>query len=213
MKVIQIFASVALVSIASIATAQQATTDSREMLRFGLKAGMNYSNVYDERTDSFEADSKIGFAGGGFLRIPIGRFLGVQPEVLFSQKGFKGSGRFMGNEYNLTRTTNHIDIPLMVALKPTDFLTLVAGPHFSYLLSRRDVFSNSTISIAQQQEFENDKIRKNTFGFIAGLDVDINRVVVGARFGWDAQTNHGDGSSSTPRYKNAWIQGTIGFIF
>jgi len=45
----------------------------------------------------------------------------------------------------------------------------------------------------------------------AGTDVIISHVVISGRMGWDFQTNNGDGTSSTPRYKNKWFQLTVGF--
>ena len=71
-----------------------AQEDFRNNLKLGVKAGANYSNVWDERDNDFEANGKAGFVGGVFLHIPIGKFLGVQPELLFAQKGFQGSGVF-----------------------------------------------------------------------------------------------------------------------
>lgn len=213
MKHIKILVAIAFLSVTSIVIAQDEETDNREKLQFGLKAGLNYSNVYNSNTEEFRADAKFGFAGGAVLRIPIGTYLGIQPEVLFSQKGFKGEGVILGSEYHFTRTTSYIDIPLQIALKPSEFLTLVAGPQYSYLLSQQDVFSNTIVSYSQEQEFENDNIRKNILGFVAGLDINLKHVVLGARMGWDIQNNHGDGTSNTPQYKNAWFQGTIGYAF
>ena len=66
-------------------------------------------------------------------------------------------------------------------------------------------------SSEQEQEFNNDNIRKNVLGFVAGADFNFSHIVVSGRAGWDFQTNHGDGSSSTPRYKNRWLQFTIGY--
>jgi hypothetical protein len=188
-------------------------TSLREKLMLGIKAGGNVSNVYDTRGEEFRTDAKVGFAGGVFLAIPIGKYLGIQPEVLFSQKGFRGRGKVLGGNYDLSRTTSFLDVPLFLAIKPAEFLTLLAGPQFSYLLHQRDVFANATTSIAQEQEFQNDNVRKNILGFVAGFDLNIHHVVLGARVGWDGIQNHGDGSSSTPRYKNAWLQGTFGVRF
>ena len=70
-----------------------------------------------------------------------------------------------------------------------------------------------TITTVQQEEFENDNIRKNTLCLTFGADVNIKHFVIGARAGWDVMTNSGDGSSVTPRYKNVWIQGTLGLRF
>lgn len=187
--------------------------DNREELQFGVKAGLNSSNVYDERTDEFDANAKAGFAGGVFLRVPISRYLGIQPELLFSQKGFKGEGSMLGSEYSFSRTTSYIDIPLQLAFKPFKYVTIVAGPQYSYLISQKDDFDNNFINSTQEEEFENDNIRKNIFGFVVGVDINIKHFVIGTRMGWDIQENHGDGTSSTPRYKNAWLQGTIGYTF
>jgi hypothetical protein len=189
------------------------SVNAQDQLAFGLKVGTNYSNVYDSEGEEFDADGKFGLAMGAFLSIPIGQFIGIQPEVLFSQKGFKATGRILGSTYTLTRTTNYIDVPLLVALKPIESITLLAGPQFSYLMKQKDVFENSSITFQQEQEFENDNIRKNTLCFIGGIDVNLEHVVVGARAGWDLSNNNGNGTSSTPRYKNVWIQATIGYRF
>lgn len=210
MKAIKIITAVALLSLSSMAMAQE-ETDFREDLRLGVKAGLNYSNVYDSRTADFEADSKFGFVGGAFMSIPMGKYFGLQPEILFSQKGFKGTGSLFGSEYKFTRTTSYIDLPLQLAFKPSEFITLLAGPQYSYLLSQKDVFSNSSVSFSQEQEFKDQDVRKNIFGFVVGLEVNLKKVILGTRLGWDIRNNHGDGTSNIPRYKNAWFQGTIGY--
>lgn len=187
--------------------------DNREKLQFGLKAGVNNSNVYDSKGEEFDADSKFGFVGGAVIVIPLGKYLGLQPEVLLSQKGFRANGRILNNTYSFTRTTTYLDIPLQLALKPSEFITLLAGPQFSYLLKQQDVFSNSVYSYEQENEFKQDNARKNTLGAVVGLDINLKHITLGARMAWDLQTNAGDGTSSTPRYKNVWLQGTIGYRF
>jgi hypothetical protein len=185
--------------------------DSRDQFMFGLKAGANYSNVYDTKGDNFNADGKFGVAAGGFISIPIITLFGIQPEILFSQKGFKGTGNILGGSYELTRTSNYLDVPIFLAFKPDPVITILAGPQYSYLLSQKDAFTNGSITTAQKTEFENDNIRKNTLCFVGGLDLNLTHAVIGARAGWDIQNNNGDGSSTTPRYKNVWYQLTIGF--
>ncbi len=187
--------------------------DFRDKLMFGLKAGVNYSNVYDAQGEQFNADPKFGFVGGVFLEIPIGKYLGVQPEVLFSQKGFQATGNLLSNAYTITRTTSFIDIPLFIAFKPSEFLTILAGPQYSYLMKQRDTFTNSNSSVAQEKEFSNDDIRKNIMSFAGGIDFTLRHLVIGGRVAWDVQTNNSNGAATTPRYKNVWYQTTIGFRF
>ena len=212
MKKIVIIASLFLTTTSVIFGQDGANeTDNREKFQFGLKAGLNFSNVYDAKGEKFNADGKFGLAGGLFIAIPIGKYLGVQPEIMFSQKGFKGSGTMLGSDYSFTRTTNYIDIPLQFALKPSEFITLLAGPQISFLMSQKDVFNSTLVSYTQEQQFKQDNIRKNTFGVIGGFDINIKHFTFGARVAWDLQTNAGDGTSTTPRYKNVWFQGTIGY--
>ncbi|MEX2484059.1 MAG: porin family protein [Brumimicrobium sp.] len=211
MKVNKILVLVGIMSIASTAISQE--DDYREELRFGIKAGGNFSNVYDSQSDDFEADGKLGFAGGVALSIPIGKYFGIQPELLLSQKGFKGRGSFLGSDYSFKRTTTYIDIPLQFQLKPSRYVTILVGPQYSYLIKQKDEFNSDFIDSSDEDEFENDNIRRNMLGIVAGLDVNIQKFVFGARMGWDFQNNHGDGSSNTPRYKNVWLQGTVGFYF
>ncbi len=187
--------------------------DYRDRLQFGVKFGTNNSNVYDSEGEEFDADAKFGFVAGTFICIPIGEYLGVQPEFLFAQKGFQATGNILGSTYQFTRTTSYFEIPIYVTLKPSPFITIMAGPQYSYLLQQTDVFGTATTTVEQETEFLNDDLRKNLLGFTLGLDLNLNHFVVGGRFGFDFQKNNVDGTSTTPRYKNVWLQATIGYKF
>lgn len=208
---ISIITGLILSLVTNTITAQTSDPAEGGKFTFGLKAGGNYANVWDEQGQEFDADARIGFAGGAFLGIPIGELLGVQPEILLSQKGFQANGILLGQEYSFTRTNTFIDVPLLIQVKPIEYITILAGPHYSYLIHRKDVYKLGTNSSAQENEFKTDNFRKNILGFTAGIDININHLVVSGRAGWDFQTNLGDGSSITPRYKNQWLQLTLGF--
>ena len=194
-------------------SAQDSKTDCREKLQFGLKIGGNYANVYDTKGENFKADPRFGFAAGAFISLPFGKYLGIQPEIQYSQRGFQGSGNILGFTYKFNRTTTYIDVPILLALKPSEFITIVLGPQYSYLIKQSDVFTSSTINSDQEQEFKNNNIRKNTLCFVGGADVTIKHIVISARVGWDILTNKGDGTSTDPRYKNEWYQLTLGYRF
>lgn len=208
-KIILLIAAIAF--IATISNAQNTASDTRDQAQFGLKIGGNLSNVYDTNDESFSADPKLGLAGGIFAAIPIGTFIGIQPELLFSQKGYRGSGSVLGSEYNYSRTSNFIDVPLLVAIKPISVLTILAGPQYSFLIKETYKFKSDLININDEQAFDNDNLRKNILCFIGGFDINLDQLVVGARVGWDLQNNKGDGTSTNPRYKNMWYQATLGF--
>lgn len=213
MKTVKNIALVAFVSlsVANYSNAQINDDQDDDLPRFGLKAGLNYSNVYDERGEDFVADGRVGYAVGAFVTIPIGTILAFQPELMLSQRGFKATGSFFGNPYEINRVTTHLDVPLLFAFRPAPFLSIVAGPQYSYLLKQKDSYTGSTVDFSVENEFENDNIRRNTLSFLGGLDINLGSVVVGTRVGFDLHENQGDGTSTTPRYKNMWVQGTVGF--
>jgi hypothetical protein len=207
-----VFMMLAMATIITNCNAQD-QGNPRSKFYVGAKGGINYSNVYDTEGEKFQANAKVGFVGGVFLTIPIGELIGFQPELLFSQKGFNGSGVLFGTPYSISRTTNYIDVPLLFSVKPSSLISLHAGPQFSYLLRQKDEFSNTTMSSEQIKQFSNDNVRKNTLCFLGGVDLNVNSFVIGTRIGWDIQNNNGDGTSTTPRYKNRWLQATLGYRF
>ena len=202
--------NVLLISALASLTFTNIQAQDRETPKIGAKGGLMISNIYDKEGEDFEASSKLGYAVGGYFSIPINKVIGIQPEVMLVQKGFKSTGTFLGSEYELNRTTTHLDIPIQFALKPTKNLTLLIGPQYSYMLSRNDKVTYGSLSASDQEEFENDNIRKNTLGLIGGLDINLNTIVLSGRTGWDFQKNNGDGTPEDIRYKNFWVQFTLG---
>ena len=194
-------------------TGMAQTSDFSEKISIGVKAGANISNVYDTQGDEFDADAKLGFAAGAFVQIPLGRFLGFHPEILFSQKGYQGSGSILGSDYNYTRTTNFIDVPLLIALKASPFVTFLVGPQYSYLVSQKYYLHTALGDVTEEEHFENENLLKNTLSATGGFDINLSSIVIGARAGWDITNNKGDGTSTTPRYKNMWYQATVGYRF
>jgi hypothetical protein len=176
----------------------------------GAKAGMNISNVYDSEGDEFDASPKMGIAAGVFMQVPIGTFLGIQPEVMFSQKGYKSTGSVLGFDYTMTRTSNFVDIPVFLAIKPSEYVSLLFGPQYSYLFKQTNELVTPISNSVVEQEFDNENIRKNTFGLAMGMDLRYQVFVLSGRLGMDLFNNNGDGTSTTPRYKNVTGQITLG---
>jgi len=207
-----------LVFYALDSSAQSAASDYkadyREELRFGVKVGFNVSNVYDTEGEAFVADSKAGLALGGFISIPLNRYIGFQPELLLSQKGFRGNGKFLGTAYKFIRTTNHIDVPLLLQFKPSRFLSILGGVQYSYVTSSVDKFKSDLGTTEIKSQFINDDIQKNLFGLMIGADFHIGKYfLLSGRVAWDVMNNRGNGDTKTPRYKNQWVQLTAGLSF
>lgn len=212
---------------ATTMSAQQTTTmitptptdDHRDEFGFGIKGGINVSNVYDEEGEGFVADNRVGFYGGVFVSVPLGTYIGLQPEILYSQKGFKGKGTIggslLGTSYDFERTSDYLDIPLQLQIKPIKELTFLVGPQFSYLMNTKDELRGNGFEITQEQEEElsTDNIKKNIFGFVVGAEANISGFLISARAGWDITKSDADGDSVSPRYKNQVLQFGVGYTF
>jgi hypothetical protein len=208
----------AMLLIAANAFAQETITptaddDNRDQFGFGLKAGVNFANVYDEQGEDFVADGRTGFFGGVFVSVPLGTVIGLQPEINYSQKGFKAKGTFLGGAFDFERTTSYLDIPLLLQIKPHKCITILAGPQFSYLLETKDDFNNGTITLVQEEEITEDNYKKNVLGAVVGVEAHWNGLLITARGNFDLTRTDADGNSTTPRYKNQVLSLGLGYTF
>lgn len=208
MKTLKSIIIIAGICIASVAIAQ---TDSRNSFLVGFKGGVNNSSLFDTHGQSFVANSLWGPVFGGWLSIPICTYVGIQPEVLYSEEGYSGSGMTDELAYSYTDRENFLDVPLLIQFKPSPNLYLLGGPEYSYLLSRNYTFSQGTTSETTQQSFSNENLRRNILGLMFGMDINFSHLTLGARVAWDLQDNDGNGTSTLPRYRNIWGQVTLGF--
>lgn len=198
-------------AVLSTSFAQSNMLDMREQFTWGIKAGVNGSDISNAQGVEFQSSPQTGLAAGFIFSIPFSQWVGIQPELLFSQKGFQATGKILESNYDLTRTTNYLAIPLLISFKPSRMLTLITGPQYSYLLKKNDVFKDPASSIVAIQEFRNEKIRTSSLSYLGGFDMNINHVIIGTRVGWDISTNNNSISTTTPRYRNLWYQATLAY--
>lgn len=211
MKIKLLIALTLLLAVANESFSQQ--IDNRDEFNVGIKAGINRANVFDEQGENFIARRKYGFAGGAFFQIPFGLHLGFQPEILYSQKGFNGTITNAGRAYEYSKRLDYIDIPLLLQVKPAESFYFVAGPQYSYLINTAEKFQSGNITVDEQNRIRGQRIRRNTLSATAGFDINVDNIVFSARGGWELLQNLGEGTSVAPRYRNAWVQGTVGLRF
>lgn len=182
-------------------------------VRFGLRAGANLSNIVQDKSTDFSTGSKIGLNAAVFVELPLAPVFSIQPEVQFSQKGYKNTGTYLGNAYEYKQTTNFIEIPLLAKIKPVKNFGILVGPQFSFLASTKTNFSTANASYETLVKEDNNNLRKNILGGVIGIEASAANFVIGLRYNRDFQNNNGDGTSSTPRYKNQVIALNVGLIF
>jgi len=203
-------------SLSTTAFAQENTEKDKNEPgpRIGLKGGLSIATLVKTNDKSFTSTPLLGFNGGLVILLPLGRVIALQPEILYSQKGYKATGPGVLGDYDYHRYNNFLDIPLLLRINPSKDLGIVIGPQYSYLLTTHTKFNSGTTAYEQNVNNENNNIRKNIFGGVIGLDCNLsNNVYFYGRYTIDFKNNNGDGTSSTPAYKNQVIQLGLGLLF
>ena len=194
--------------ITGVANAQ--TTD--KAIKFGVKAGVNYSNIIkDDGNNDFKTDYLLGYHAGVTVDIKLLPNLAFTPELLYSTKGYKSTSAF--GEF--TQRTSFIDLPILASIQLAQGLNVVVGPQVSFLLSTDNTFENGFGTVQQRTiEDESDRFKKSLVGGVIGFRYDFNnRVGLNGRYALDFQKNNENGSTTTPEYKNQVFQLGLGVKF
>jgi len=182
--------------------------------RLGIKGGLSMASIIKTNGSGFSSTPLYGFNGGLVFQLPLGDVISLQPELLFSQKGYHATGSTFIGGYDYKRFLNFLDIPLLLRISPIKTFGIVLGPQYSYLLSTKTSFNTGNAAYVQTVNNENNSITKNIFGGVIGVDVNVNSFLfVYGRYTLDFKNNNGDGTSSTPAYKNQVFQVGAGFLF
>src|SRR3569833_276115 len=138
---------------------------SQAQVTFGLKGGVNLSNVGGK--DAEGAKSLIGYHGGIQVGIPLVAGISLQPELLYSAQGSKvpveADGE--GDEIITTKANvhmNYLSLPLLVQYRHASGFQVQTGPQLSYLLSAK-------VKANGQSEDLKDTFKKTVLAWALGV--------------------------------------------
>lgn len=98
---------------------------------FGIKAGMNISNLRGDDVAGGDVKSQIGANGGLYAHIPAGTNFAIQPELLYSIEGAKAKNSDLQTELN------YVNVPVMFQyVNPSGFYAEL-GPQVGFLTSAK----------------------------------------------------------------------------
>lgn len=106
-------------------------TANAQDIKFGVKAGANFSNF----TGDADVDGRTGFYIGGLADFAVSEKFHVQPEVLYSMEGGKDA------------ELDFIRIPIMAKYYVMDGLNLQAGPMIAFKMGGDDLTDEITKSL------------------------------------------------------------------
>ena len=152
-------------------------------LEIGFRAGLNMAEADLQATngDLLEAAKLNGINVGAFANFQLGNIFAMQPEVTFSQKGFKAT--WDTSDSSSTMNMSYLDMPLMVSagfkLGNSARVFASAGPNVSYLLNAEKEFYNSMNgeTTTEPFDFSEESLERLDVGvnFGGGFSVRVNR--------------------------------------
>lgn len=105
-----------------------------QMVKFGLKAGLNYANLTGSE---IQTEAITSYHAGCIAEIKLLDKFSIQPEVLYSTQGATYKNAF--EEYK--NELGYLSIPLMAKINLNKTISLELGPQASFLLSEKDKFN------------------------------------------------------------------------
>lgn len=181
-----------LAAVASAANAQES--------RFGVKAGVVAASLTRKNSD---LDTRLGFQAGGVANFKLSDLLSIQPELLYSQKGYETKEQ-MG--FKERATFHYIDLPVLLRIN-ADGLFFEAGPQLGYLAGQKTTISGDGFSDTRTGT---DGLNKLDFGYIAGLGYQLEAGMgLGIRYNGGLRgLAEGNGIA-----KNSVFQLQLGYLF
>ena len=178
-------------------------------IHFGIKTGLNLSNLADSDNDMLKA--KAGIHGGVFTEFKFDRFA-VQPELLFSMQGAKETDSDYGYKGTVKMNFNYLNIPVVAKFYVTEDFCLEAGPQIGILLSAKAKASVSEggVSVSASEDMK-DEMTKVDFSFVSGVSYQLPGLPVGlfGRFSLGLNDIIADGDDGDPITNRVFQVGTF----
>ena len=204
-----VFVPMALLMI--LCYSNRANAQMNDGARFGLVAGVNGTNLYDDARAE-DIKSRIGYTAGVFGQIPLlkGRF-SLRPELLFAAKG--ASFDFLnGNRQDVK--LSYVELPLSLQWHLLGFLNIHGGAYAALLANSDGEFTDANgnpLSV----NFKNSDFSNVDYGWHIGGGLDLGNLGIHLRVSRGLKGVAGEGSIQDyiGNLKNASWALTLGWAF
>ncbi len=192
----------AAILVISGSSAMMAQSD----LAFGIKGGVNFSNLTGDGFGEFDDDSaRTSFNLGAVLEIPVSEKFAVQPEVFYSGQGFDLVQR--DNDQDTEFQLDYINVPVLAKIYLVQGLYLEAGPQVGFLVESKVDGPNGELN------FNEDNFNDIDFAGAVGVGYKFNGgLYLNARY-TQGFTDIYDGETGDNSTKNGVFAASLGFIF
>lgn len=148
--------------------------------RYGIKGGLNVSNLYSNTVT--DENARIGFNAGLYGQILSSEAFAIQTELLYTTKGSQADYNSAFGNQNVKFNLNYLELPILAVFKLGSAAEIHAGGYASYLLNANinytGAFANGT------DQINRDNLKSGDAGLVAGFGLNFGSVQVGARYNY-----------------------------
>ncbi|MCY1479709.1 hypothetical protein D3C87_203570 [compost metagenome] len=128
--------------VAAILIIAGATNADAQLLKFGIKGGVNFAN-FNGGVDGIDYSSRTSFHAGAAAEIKLFQNFSLQPELLYTSQGADVDGV---GDFNL----DYVAVPVLAKFYIiSEKLSLEVGPQFSFLIDEaEEAFDNKSFDFA-----------------------------------------------------------------
>lgn len=173
-----------LLGISPVDTSAQ-VTKGRILPRVGIKAGLNYSNIF---SDGVDRNSLAGFNAGLFAKVPVTGSVSIQPELYFTTKGSRLTYNSTFANGDAQFKLSYLELPVLFVYNLSRHFNIQAGPYVSYLLDGKATNKSSAPIFDFENQLKNDDYNRLDAGLAAGLALDVSKISFGARYTYGMTT-------------------------
>ncbi len=180
---------------------------------YGLRGGLNLMNRATTEKNSITTGDRTGFHAGLVMQYRTDSNFIVQPEILYSQKGYTFKAATLDN----TTAMDYVEVPILLKynIKATKGLYLqpTVAPFAGYAVVAKNIYKGAIID--GETDLLEDINRLN-YGVDFGLDIQlIDKVLVGARYQLGLADFDGDDNVLDKNKKETHngIIFSLGFLF
>ena len=183
-----------LAAVLFIATS---ATIQAQLLKLGVKAGVNFASQPGDATlngVAFDKDGITSYHVGVVAEVKLLEKFAIQPELLYSTQG--ATYKFADAQEDFKNELAYLSIPVMAKIYMTKSLSLEVGPQASFLLSQKN-----DVNIEDANTFD--------FALNAGLGLKITEsIFVQGRYSLGLTD-----VSPNADIRNSVVQLSAGFMF
>lgn len=143
-----------------------------QRLHLGFKGGADIQKL---KATSISDQFEFGYHIGGFAEIAISKKFGIQPELYYSSTKLDTATNFSAlyNSVNSSKLNfGYINIPVLLNIKPSKFITFQIGPKYSIL-------NNKQVSLLSNSK---EAFKKGEMSVVAGAQIRLGAFLIYGRY-------------------------------